>query len=108
MADAVDLYVDLAELGRVRTELRALLSSLTELSTRRGSPVDAESMGSDDVADAVERFRHRWADAGERMAANLRACLDYADLAVEQYGRTEDTLCDQLGDAPVASGTGRS
>lgn len=102
MADAVDLYVDLGELTQVRAEVQALLSSLTDLSTHAGTPVTASSTGSADVTDAVVRFRRRWHDATERMVENLRSCLDYADLALDQYGKTEQTLCDGLGVTPTA------
>ena len=98
-----DVYLDFDQLEQVRDDLRALVGSLTELSTRRHVPVSADSMGSPDVADAVERFRHRWADAGERVVANLRACLDYANLALDQYRSTETTLCAELGN-PVVHG----
>ncbi len=108
MADAVDLHVDFIELGRVRTELQSLLSSLTDLSTRSHTPVSADSMGSDDVAEAVDRFRQRWGDAGERMVGNLRACLDYANLALQQYEQTERTLCSGLGVEPGAQGASGS
>jgi hypothetical protein len=96
MADTVDLYVDLAELARVRDEVQVLLTSLTDLRTRREPPVTAEDMGSEDVADAVDRFRRRWSGVAERMSENLRSCVDYVDLALDQYARTERTLTDGL------------
>jgi hypothetical protein len=99
--EAVDVYVDFTELGRVRDELQTLVSSLTELSTRCGVPVSGDSMGSDDVAEAVERFRRRWGTAGERMVENLRSCLDHANLALTQYAQTEQTLCSALSAAPA-------
>ena len=102
MADAVDLYVDLGELTQVRAEVQALLSSLTDLSTHSGTPVSASTMGSDDVADAVDTFRRRWPDATERMVENLQSCLDYADLALDQYATTERALCGDPGATPVA------
>ncbi|HYH32050.1 MAG TPA: hypothetical protein VD903_16885 [Pseudonocardia sp.] len=93
MADAVDLAVDLTELQRVRDELQALISSLTDLRAHPRPPAGAEEMGSADVAEAVERFRQRWGDAGERITENLRACLRYADNALQQYRTTEQALC---------------
>ena len=105
--DPVDVYVDFTELGRVRDDLQSLLASLTDLSTRSGTPVSADGKGSDAVADAVERFRNRWADAGERLVANLRACLDYANGALDQYERTEGALCSRLGDGPGPQVVGR-
>ena len=100
-----DIYVDFVELTRVRAELQSLLAALIDLRDRRATPVGADSTGSADVADAIDRFRTRWGTASERIVANLSSCADYVDLALGQYAETERSLSSALEGAAPTSGS---
>ena len=105
MADAVDLHVDADALGQVRDELRTLLRDLADLGGRCPAPADPTAMGSADVAEAVDRFRTRWREAGDHITDNLQSCLTYVDQALQGYETAESALTRQLGAPTTGPGS---
>lgn len=105
-AGAVDLFVDITELDRVQQELSTLISALVELGSRNMVHADAASMGSQDVADALNRFVTSWDSGRQHITENLQACQKYAAMAAQAYSQTETALQGVL--QPAASDGNRA
>ncbi len=85
-----ELFVDLDALDGVQRELTTLITALNELGVRPA--VDGRAMGSQDVADAVDRFVKSWDDGRQHLVESLQACQRFAQTAVEHYTKTENAL----------------
>ncbi|MCE3552389.1 hypothetical protein LWC33_13070 [Pseudonocardia sp. RS11V-5] len=90
-----ELFVDFDELGRIQQELSTLIGALSELGSRR-APLPGDEIGAREVADAVGHFEQSWQGGRDQLIENLRACQEYAALALEHYTKTETMLEDTM------------
>jgi hypothetical protein len=95
----VDVIVDIAELGRVHTELQTTIGRLDELD--RATTFDQDQLGGAEVAQAVAGFVQQWSRERHRLTGHLHDCAAYVEHAEQEYGRTETNLVNVL-----TSGTG--
>ena len=99
-AGPVDLFVDTAELGRLRGELQTLQAELGDLPAQ-GVDVGPAALGGEDVAAAVDRFTVHWTTARARIAENLGACLALAEGAVQAYTASENAIRQAAAGGPA-------
>ncbi len=88
----VDLFVDLGELGRLRSELQTLVAELENLDSRQGVDASPGAMGHDWLARELEGFGTAWRDGLTRLQDGLAGCMLLTEVAVESYTTTEDVL----------------
>jgi hypothetical protein len=91
-AGPVELFVDTAELGRLRGELQTLQAELSDLPAHQSMTAGPDALGGDDVAGAVDRFAVHWNDARARIAENLGECLALTEGAIQAYTATESAI----------------
>ena len=99
---AGELFVDLDALDGVQRELTTLITALNELGACPA--VDEGSLGSHDVAEAVDRFVKSWDDGRQHLVDSLQACQRFAQTAVEHYTQNENALQGALAPATAEGG----
>ena len=87
----VDLFVDTAELDRLRPELQTLQTELGDLPARTSGDADSGALGRD-VAGAADRFTAHWNDGRARITDNLGECRTLTDGATQAYTSAETTI----------------
>lgn len=92
MSGPVEFFVELTELGRVRTELQTLVAELEQLDTRPAVDASAEAMGDGSVAAELEHFVATWRDGLAAIRDGLVGCMLLTELAMESYTATETGL----------------
>lgn len=88
----VDLFVDLAECGRLHAALQTLIAELEDPADPARGDLSPAAMGNDAVAGAAERYVTAWSDGRERMRANLIGCRGLVELAIQRYQAVEAAL----------------
>jgi hypothetical protein len=88
----VEFFVDVEEVGRLRSELQTLLAELDGLPTQDGMNADATALGGGDVAGAVDRFAVTWTDGRARITENLGECRALAEGAIAAYTSAETSI----------------
>lgn len=88
----VEFFVDVEELGRLRTELQTLLAEFGDLPVTDGAGGDAAALGGADVAGAVDRFAVHWTDGRARISENLSECRALVEGAMESYTGAETAI----------------
>ena len=86
----VEFFVDIDELGRLRSELQTLHAELDALPAREVQ-ADAAALGAD-VAGAVDRFAADWTAGRARITGNLGECLALVEGAIEAYRTAESAV----------------
>jgi len=83
------VFVDSAELERLRQAIRSLHEELTSLAAAVPSEADESALGGWDVGSAVRDFADSWQGAREALAQNLGAAVEFLRFAIDTYEGTE-------------------
>lgn len=91
-----DLEVDIDGLEGLVSSLGAIKDGLDD--TRRVVDGSADSMGSADVAAALDSFEDHWDDGRGRVKENIEAIVSAVEQSARAYRQADDDLRDGLRD----------